>query len=637
MNRQEKNILDKLNEQTNEIDVPEKLKPENIEKLLEGKKQKKWRPVYTYSAIAACAALVIGGVVWSQSGGFDKGKTGGGEHLEIRQTASAMTNAKGYEDVYETIKEWNASRQMVIEDSKDMAKAGKSDASAAAYGNMETQESGTFSETNVRQEGVLEADTVKTDGTYIYTLKESAREIGIIGSNGSEMKVEHVLTLDGGAQIAEFYVQDKKLTVLYNFYPEVSEGQMLGENTTAVTYDISDAANPKELGRVTQSGRYQSSRMVGDYIYILSDYYVQEDISKDDPATYVPEVSNKAVAYDRIYLPPGGSANQYTIITSVKFSNPNETVDHKALLTKGGMSYVSTENIYMCDMVYEQNESKTVVRKVEYKDGKLEAKGQAEVPGMLKDSFSIDEYEGTLRMVTTLNKRQIALLRGDSVLPEVSTEPVNALYTLNTDMEIIGKIEDIAKGEEVKSARFMGDVGYFVTFKNIDPLFSVDLKNPAEPKIIGELKIPGFSEYLHPYKEGLLLGIGIEMDEEGQVMEGVKLSMFDISDPANVKEVHKYVMEKTYNSSILYDYKAIMLDLENSMVGISVDGDTEQYCIFTYDEADGFTKTFSHDMAMGSYMTTRGIYMEDRLYLVKGNTIQLFDRNGYKKLDDLIF
>ena len=146
---------------------------------------------------------------------------------------------------------------------------------------------------------------------------------------------------------------------------------------------------------------------------------------------------------------------------------------------------MSGKNIYFYEEEWDYSGSGcvTTIRKVAYKDGQLKAKAQGRFDGYLKDSFCIDEYEGNLRVVTTKNDSRGA----DS----------NSVYILDEELEQIGSIEELAKDERVYSARFMGDTGYFVTFRETDPLFSVDLTDPKKPKIVGELKIPGFSEYLH--------------------------------------------------------------------------------------------------------------------------------------------
>ena len=123
---------------------------------------------------------------------------------------------------------------------------------------------------------------------------------------------------------------------------------------------------------------------------------------------------------------------------------------------------------------------------------------------------------------------------------------------------------------------FMGDVGYFVTFRQVDPLFSVDLSDPANPEIIGELKIPGFSEYLHPYGDGKLLGIGMDVDEAGVITEGVKVSMFDVSDPSDVKELTNCVLEDMYGTDVGDNYKAVFVDVEKNLFGFLAYGNVSK-------------------------------------------------------------
>lgn len=246
------------------------------------------------------------------------------------------------------------------------------------------------------------------------------------------------------------------------------------------------------------------------------------------------------------------------------------------------------------------------------------AKAQGKFDGYLNDSFSIDEYEGNLRVVTT---------DGDT----------NSVYVLDKELDIIGSIEDLAKDERVYSARFMGDVGYFVTFRETDPLFSVDLSDPKKPKIIGELKIPGFSEYLHFYGEDQLLGIGMNVDEETMITDGVKLTMFDISDKTDVKEADTYILENVYSTEVGYDYKAALVDPGRNIIGFA--GYTEggqNYYLFAYDKKDGFVCNMEEHINGNAIRSTRGVYIEDVIYVVQGNIIEAYSLKDYKKVDDLI-
>ena len=143
----------------------------------------------------------------------------------------------------------------------------------------------------------------------------------------------------------------------------------------------------------------------------------------------------------------------------------------------------------------------------------------------------------------------------DSVQTTEKTVTTNTLYVLDDKLKELSRIEELAPDESIYSARFIGNTGYFVTFRQMDPLFSVDLSDPKKPEILGALKIPGFSEYLHPYGDGLLLGIGMDTDPTGMTTNGVKLSMFDVSDPKDVREIQKYVIEGAYSTDAAYNYK----------------------------------------------------------------------------------
>jgi uncharacterized secreted protein with C-terminal beta-propeller domain len=183
----------------------------------------------------------------------------------------------------------------------------------------------------------------------------------------------------------------------------------------------------------------------------------------------------------------------------------------------------------------------------------------------------------------------------------------------------------------------MGDVGYFVTYRETDPLFSVDFSDPKKPEIIGELKIPGFSEYLHFYGEDLLLGIGMDVDEDGFTTNGVKLSMFDISDNTDVKEVQKYVMKNVYSADVMYDYRAALIDRKKNIIGFSANsGDGESYYVFSYDEKNGFECLMDETVNGNGYQTARGVYIDTVLYVVKGNIIEAYSMEDYKKVDDII-
>jgi uncharacterized secreted protein with C-terminal beta-propeller domain len=231
---------------------------------------------------------------------------------------------------------------------------------------------------------------------------------------------------------------------------------------------------------------------------------------------------------------------------------------------------------------------KTVIHKIAYKDGKLEYKNSGEVTGLVLNQFSMDESDGNFRIATTKSQRWNVspmffgiALENDFMGKQVqrTDESDNNLYVLDENMQVIGAVEKLAKGEKIYSVRFMQNRAYMVTFKQVDPLFVIDLKDPKDPKVLGELKIPGFSNYLHPYNDDLLIGIGKDTETNasgGVTTRGIKLSMFDVSVVSSPKEVDSFVLGDRGSDSIaLNDHKAFLFSKEKNLLVIPVDVQTQ--------------------------------------------------------------
>jgi uncharacterized secreted protein with C-terminal beta-propeller domain len=174
------------------------------------------------------------------------------------------------------------------------------------------------------------------------------------------------------------------------------------------------------------------------------------------------------------------------------------------------------------------------------------------VPGVVNDQFSIDERDGVIRIATTRTTWNNQ--NGDGVAPDVWVPPttdnlVSTLRLVGEGLDVVGQTPGLAEGERIFSARFLGDIGYIVTFRQVDPLFAIDLSDPENPKVLGELKIPGFSDYMHPLGDDHLLTIGRDIDENTQVDRGTALQIFDVSDPANPIASHKTVLGEGYSEA----------------------------------------------------------------------------------------
>lgn len=711
MSMDEKNLKKLVEEQSAQIEIPDSLKPDQIEHLLESRGKKKKKVYYQkIAALAACEMLVIGvaaaGLSTNKSSKIEMESVGSESSMpddtmseaaadagssspasahqkmdgKENKTADAdnkfevtpIKTAKNYDEIYEYMSEQqkayqSATEGYVIEDSMDsgmsaggadMAKS--TDLAAAAEDAVVPESAADYSDTNVREEGVGEPDIVKTDGKRIYIANN--QRIQIVGIEKEEMEQLGTIRLGEECYVSEIFVKDDRLIVMYSQTEFKDQGGEYGgyylQYTVAETFDVGKPEKPKSVGKITQSGNYNSMRVVGDYVYLLSNFYADAYGPRTNRDAYIPSVQGKRVESSDILMPMNPIGNKYTVVSAFSIKDPEKKADNKAIFGSAGMCYVSRSNIYVCESNYGIYDAmplarqsgagnqdaggsvtQTCIRKVSYEDGKLEAVGQTAVDGTLNDSFCIDEYEGNLRMVVTVSQISSGNA-GSLTLPGIQTgeeerqQDSNSLYILDENLEEVSRIEGLAPDETIYSARFMGDTGYFVTFRQIDPLFSVDLSDPKKPEIIGELKIPGFSEYLHPYGEGLLLGIGMDVDETGTATEGVKLSMFDISDSANVEEMQKYILENTYSTDVSYNYKAAFVDVEKNLIGFSAYGDKMCYYIFSYGE-DGFECLFERELT-GYSSDVRAMYSGSRLYLVAGNTVESYDIKTFEKIDDIV-
>ena len=660
----DRKIGNELREEADKIEVPDKLKPERIELMLREhteQKVKRWKPIYTAIAAACCAVIVGGTAVGVQldkqsdsnytASSKEKTKS---KNTEKAAEGTQIVSAKDYDEVYDYVKAQEDSQSVQARGgaatySAEGASMDSSSEKAAASSDtvsMQAADSGVvssdYSDTNVREDGVGEGDIVKTDGKNLYTMYNN--RIEIVNIEKQNMEQAATIRLEKNQDIREIYIKDDQLVVVYteSYYGDETDSYSYRVVTTAEIYDVSNPDKPTSKGKVTQSGNYNTMRISGDYVYLLSDFDASIVNGRDAIGEYVPSVQGKLVEDSNICMPQYVKGDTYTVVSSFTLKNPEEKVDSKAIFGCSGLVYVSKNNIYVCESYYNSDDSdvtQTCIRKISYKDGILKAVGQTKIDGTLNDSFSLDEYEGNLRLVTTVSSNGDSgimplVLFGDSADSEIAKqEDTNYLYILDEKLNELSKIEDIAKDEQVYSARFIGKTGYVVTYKQTDPLFSIDLSDPKNPQIIGELKIPGFSEYLHPYGDGLLLGIGMDVDDTGTTTNGVKLSMFDISNPEDVAEVQKYVMEDCYSTNVTYEYKAAMIDVEKNLIGFVAYGENTKYYIFSYDES-GFQCLFEREMT--SYGNVRGLYVGEYFYLVSGNTVEKYELNGFKKVDDIV-
>ena len=686
MNEQE--ILTQLRKAAEEIEIPEALKPEQIEKQLqeqkakqqqenqrlEPKKSKKIIPWRRLGSMVAVLALVVCSGIYITVTRVDK-NSGTGQTDSIAMTDTQQTvgeadetgdvdvtalgtmyhPASDYKEVYQTLlkgyQQNNQQNWLEEETSAETSTAAsgamnsgsdKYDYSdGAEYGSADvdlsegSKEGGKdYSTTNLQMEGVDESDIAKIDGSYIYTVEDKYIVITDI-RDGKLEEVTRFLPKDCGAadRVMEIYVDGDQLILVVQCYETSLEEdsafcyKMNGKSTTQIqVYSIVDRKNPEFEGRLIQDGYYNTSRKIGDVVYLFTQYNMTSDVVgyvEKEYTSVIPKVNGEKVAASEIYLPES-SGESGILVSSLDVNKPDKVLDSKLVISGYAQTYISKDALYLYEEDYD-GAMITNIAKFALDEGRISGVAAAAVSGYVRDTFAINASDGYLRVLTT----------------DYSTEDeVNALYILDENMKLTGQLTGIAPGEEIYAARFMGNTGYFVTYRNTDPLFTVDLSDPAKPEIIGELKVTGFSEYLHFWDDTHLLGIGYESDENTGNIENIKLSMFNIENPGEVTEEAKLVLKDVDYSEALYDYKSVIISKDKNLIGLvcedySGSRTKQTYQIYSYENGT-FKKQAEIPGINGvNYENVRGMYSGNVFYLWINDNITSYDMtDGFKMLKE---
>jgi uncharacterized secreted protein with C-terminal beta-propeller domain len=303
--------------------------------------------------------------------------------------------------------------------------------------------------------------------------------------------------------------------------------------------------------------------MIGDYAYVV----INEPVYEEDGEPILPEIRVSAneteiPATDIYYSDVSDYYYMYTTIIAVNTQNDDqEPIYETILLGASSNLYVSLTNIYLTIPVWGGDiferevwdSPRSSIHRIHIEGDEIEYVASGEIPGMVLNQFSMDEYADHFRVATTTY--------GETTR--------NHVYILDMDLNIVGSLEDLAPGETIYSARFMGERGYLVTFKQVDPLFVIDLSDPSHPEELGYLKVTGYSDYLHPYDENHIIGIGKETTDAGEFAwyQGVKISLFDVSDVNNPQEMDKLeIGDRGTDSPVLYDHKAFLFDKSKNLM-----------------------------------------------------------------------
>lgn len=510
------------------------------------------------------------------------------EKLEELLSSSAALQKEGLYD----------GRMMVMEKSMPVRAADEAAAVPAPAANYKSD----YSATNVQVQGVDEADIVKTDGSYIYTLKD--KQLSVVKAvPADKMKLVSKINFESNFNPRDIYIDAKHLIVIGDSYknnpqPVNNVKKMIypgppqynPQTCKAIIYNIKDKSKITVSREFELEGNCLSTRKIGSSLYLVSNngipYYRPGDPiilpSYRDSAV---SKEFKSISCDKINYFPDCVYRSYIIVASVNTDNLDQKIDIKTYLGNGDNIYASTANLYIALTSYpmiqpivedsanpqsppEPPELKTEIYRFTLQGASTKYTGRGTVPGTILNQFSMDEHKGYFRIATTSGE---VWSRGSNISK-------NHIFILDNALKLSGKVENIAPGEKIYSTRFMGDRAYMVTFRNVDPFFVIDLKNPQKPAILGKLKIPGYSDYLHPYDENHIIGFGkdtVEMkgwDGEPQAFyQGLKIAIFDVTNVSQPVEMSKVVIgDRGTDSEILNNHKALLFSKEKNLLAFPV-------------------------------------------------------------------
>lgn len=646
----------------NEINVNETLKQETLKKATNTKKNSKYRynKIYPIASLAFMCAIIMAIVLPNKIIAPINEVTD--EQTKISQELPKVENFK---NLYAMLKARDTKRYYI----DDMLSV-DSITNANSKNETATNEvANDYSKTNTQVQGVDEADIVKTDGTYIYYLTNEKLTI-INTENASQMKEMSTIKFDETFTPEELFLNNDKIIVIGTRYEYDKTERKIGIDedylypnymdktyTSAKLYNVKDKINPTLERTVEVEGDYLTARMIGSNVYIASNKYMyyayicntykSTELNEDDfkPHYLDTATSNetKSINFDCIYYIPEFEDTNYLNIVAFNITN-NQEANVESYLGAGEEIYASKENLYVTKTKYDyERKNKTSITTEIYKFNLNNANctfaKAGDVPGSVLNQFSMDECNGYFRISTT-----------DSTSWN-SESNTNNLYVLNENLETIGKIEGLAKGERIYSVRFMGNRAYMVTFVETDPLFVIDLSNPTTPTVLGELKIPGYSKYLHPYDETHLIGIGEDTEVvnygygDRVVTNGMKMAMFDVTDPNNPQELYNVkIGEKGTYSELLYNHKALLFSKEKNIIAFPISITENDYkvtfqgaIVYGVSLEKGFelktkisNSATDYDRYYSRNRVERIIYIKDTLFTLSNGLIKAVDLNTFE-------
>ena len=462
--------------------------------------------------------------------------------------------------------------------------------------------SGDHSTTNVQVEGVDEADIIKTDGKHIYYMGNQG--VAIVQAGAAPKQIASLSpNLSGtNGNFTDMYLSGKHLILVVTLYQSSLYDDIntpIHESSSAFyVYDISNPANPQLDRAVEVSGYVNTTRFFNNSLYFVTNSYVNAYLEQKAGAC-LPAYSDSVLGKDTYVLSPSDVHlltqkqqynNSLTLLGSFRLDD-KEPITIKAYEGNNDTVYMSKNGLVLANTYYyygnptskdvktaegttfatlPNNGPSTYLNRFTVDKNGLTFSAMGIIPGNLVNQYAMDEYKSTLRVATTSRNEK--------------GRNVNGVYVLSAStMKEIGSVTGLAKDESIQSVRFRGDTAYVVTFLQVDPLFVIDLSDATKPKVAGELKIPGFSTYLHPYTDKYVIGLGVEIGDTfvrnadgsesvvGTTQSGLKVSLFDISDPQKPREVSKMVLggPNTHSESFS-NPKSIMFDMEKGIMAFPI-------------------------------------------------------------------
>src|SRR2546425_4030408 len=452
------------------------------------------------------------------------------------------------------------------------------------------------SETNVQVAGVDELDMVKTDGTYLYTVTNNTVAI-VLAYPSTDARLLARVTVNDSIQ--GIFIDGNKLAIVtqrFSYYPYllgVSQGivqpqPLMGgvaisrpiywgnpQTSSLWIFDVSNHSSPTLTTSLTVNGTLAGARLIGNYAYLVATQPVYCNGPIILPENIVNSKVMQVAPLDVYHSDIADYGHSFTSVVGIDISQSNPTPSSKVfLLGTSSTIYVSLNQIYLTQPVWNIYEQ-TAVHRISIDGGNINYEATGTVTGHVLNQFSMDEYNGYFRIATNDYGYAQPRALGSRTTYVQPVQHTN-VYVLDSSLHVAGKLEGLSPGESFYAARFSGDRAYLVTFQRVDPLFVIGLQNPQNPRVLGQLVIPGVSDYLQPYDEYHLIGFGkssINMTwENAALFQGLKLSLFDVTDPTSPKDTSDFLAgDRGSDSPALTDHTSILFDRSLNLLVIPVE------------------------------------------------------------------